>query len=128
MNYDLQLERELLGTIIAYPESMKHLDGLNDDHFYDATHRDIYAEVMRMVADSEKISIAKLGLLVDGSYLASIAASQRVLDMKGAAGVLIELHARRMVYGITRMAGDAIDRGASSAEALQLLSPLSSAT
>jgi replicative DNA helicase len=125
MNYDLQIERELLGTIITYPESMKHLDGLSDDHFYDATHRDIYAEIMRMVADSEKISIAKLSLNVDKAYLASIVSSQRVLDMQGAASVLIELHSRRFVSGVALMACDAIDRGASSAEAMQLLSPLS---
>lgn len=125
MNYDLQLERELLGTIITYPESMKHLDGLSDDHFYDATHRDIYAEIMRMVADSEKISIAKLSLNVDKAYLANIVSSQRVLDMQGAASVLIELHSRRFVSGVALMACDAIDRGASSAEAMQLLSPLS---
>jgi replicative DNA helicase len=126
MNYDLQLERELLGTIIAYPESMRRLDGLMGDHFYDPTHRDLYAKIIQMVTSDEKISIAKLALNTDKTYLASVAGANRVMDIAGAVGVLIELYSRRMVYGIARMAGDAIDRGASSAEALQLLAPLSS--
>lgn len=125
MNYDLQLEREILGTIIAYPDSMRQLDGLIDCHFYEQTHRDLYSEIMRMVGDSEKISLAKLSLKSDPQYLASIAGSQRVLDMKGAAGVLIELYTRRQIYGVSRLAADAIDRGASSADAMQILSEIS---
>lgn len=126
MNYDLQLERELLGTIIAYPESMKRLEGLHDEHFYDETHRALYAEILSMVANSERISIAKLALTSDAKYLSQIAASTRVLDMKGAVGVLVELYTRRLVQSMASMAADAIERGASSAEALQFLTPLTS--
>ena len=126
MNYDLQIEQQTLGTIITYPESLKHLDGLLPEHFYDETHRSLYAEILRMIGNSEKISPAKLSLHVDKAYLAALIGGQRLLDVRGASDVLVELASRRMVHGICQMAGDAMNRGATSAEGLQLLQPLTS--
>jgi replicative DNA helicase len=126
MNYDLSLEQQLLGTVLAYPESLKHLDGLLPSHFYEPTHHDLYAEILRMVGDSETVSVAKLSLKMDKKYLASLIGGERLLDMRGASVVLIELATRRMVAGLTSLAMGALDRGCDSAEALHLLQPLTS--
>ena len=124
MNHDISLEQQLLGTILTYNDALTQLEGLQASHFYDPSHREIYSAILGMVASNEKISIAKLGLIADRSYIASLAASRALLDVKGAADILIELAERRSIDGHARLAMDVLERGGSSVDALKLLAPL----
>jgi replicative DNA helicase len=125
MNSNIELEQQLLGTILRHPDALKHLDGLSTDSFSDPLNRIIYAEILSQVADNNKISIATLGLKAgNNKYLSSLVTMDALHDIKGAGDVLGELAARRMVDSIAREVVGAMERGASSAEGIHLLAPL----
>lgn len=126
MNFDLELEWSVLGTLINHPESARQIDGLEHYHFYDKVNQFIYSEIMQMIANNEKFSITNLALKVDKQYLMAIVKVLGVLDMQAASSVLIELYARRHISDVLTSAGFAIEKGASSVELMQMLAPLTS--
>lgn len=125
MNTNLELEQQLLGTIIRYPDAISKTEGLSPDSFSDPLNRIIYSEILTQLADSSKISIGTLGLKTgNNKYLAGLVSMDSLLDVSAASGVLGELSSRRMVEGIARAVVQCMESGASSADGIQLLSPL----
>lgn len=121
MNYDLDLERQLLGTLITYPDSFRLADGLQAYYFYEETHRNIFLELLRIIGNGEKISATKLVLFIDKSYLASLLAAKNILDIRSAVDSLAEMARRRTIIGTVNHVADCMERGTNSADAMRML-------
>jgi len=126
-NVDLDLERQVLSTVLAYPEAMKHTEGLKATDFADEAHRLIFSEMRRQLNENERPSPASVGLKIGNpAYFASLMTTPALLEIAHAVDILIELSARRAVEWIAKGAVYSLENGASSAEAIQQLSPLTS--
>lgn len=54
---DVDAEQQVLGTLIRYPESVRHTTGLEAHHFSNAVHAEIFRAVMNQLGQGGAISI-----------------------------------------------------------------------
>lgn len=97
----IEQEQYLLGTILSYPEAIKHIGGLKPEHMLDPTHSTILEGILAQLADAQAVSPVTISARIGkehNKYLAQLmgAANARgVADMSTvAAGIVDEYHER----------------------------------
>lgn len=125
--HNIELEQNILGCILLNNKSYYvTADLINEDHFYDPVHKDIFAAAAKRLKADLLVSPVTMtevmrghdGLkeLADGKYLARLAgAAISLFAIRDHAKMLVDIFQKRELQKVLRDASEALDSGDVSA-------------
>lgn len=122
----LELEQQLLGTLLLYPESIHQCD-LLESHFGESSHREIYGAILHKVAARELVSVPSLAVELGrdyASYLTKLVAMPTLLDLANACELIKESNRKIIIDLVASNMLENLRAGGKTAEALATMAGL----
>lgn len=121
----LELEQNLIGTLLAYPEALRQVEGLQAEHFSEPLHGRVFAEVIQQICTGGHVSVvtvaAKIGTEHNRYLAACAASSSTIVNLRALADGIMDAALRRAAVKSCEDALQGLQSGEAASEVIAVL-------